>query len=124
MIARLDNVEPLLLRPEVQESSLPVEEVTADDTAPGKIFVLFRERGQVATQLSLIREQRHAVLSMRARGIARAEVGGDEALDACFDGCVGQALLDVDLGAFDRDDDGVLAGEDGYKVFYCEAVVD
>jgi hypothetical protein len=62
-------------------------------------------------------------LRMRTRGIARAEVGRNEAFDACFDRSVGEAFLDVDLGAFDRDHDGVLAAEYGDQVVHGECIV-
>jgi hypothetical protein len=58
-----------------------------------------------------------------ARGVDRAEIGWYEALDACLDGGVGKAFLDIDLGSFDGDDDGILVTEDGDEVGDGESVV-
>ena len=56
---------------------------------------------------------RHQLLRTQGRRIAAAKISGDETFHACSGRCVGEADLQVVVGASEGDDKGVVALEGG-----------
>lgn len=86
--------------------------------------MLTRELDQLLSQFRFALEQRDELLRQIRGGIATAEIGGDETLDARGDAGLREPELDVGLGAFDCGDEGVLAVQSGCQVGDGEAVGD